>query len=306
MPIPKIESYSMPNQSDIPTSKLNWSVHPGRAALLIHDMQEYFLNAYDQQADPYTTLVDNITELKQVCTTLGIPIIYSAQPRNQKKEERGLLQDFWGDGIPNDPKAEKIIEALSPDDMDIRITKWRYSAFQKTSLFEDLKKQGRDQLIITGVYAHIGCMLTAAEAFMKDFQTFFIADALADFSLEDHHMALQYAHKRCAVVETNERIRQQLQDQRQDFSFLPKTKIAVHRQVAQLMERSPADIRDDESLIIQGLDSLRMMILAEGWRHAGADISLLDLVETPTINAWWSLLAKEEVFLNTPNTDYDV
>jgi hypothetical protein len=39
---------------------------------------------------------------------------------------------------------------------------------------------------VCGVFAHIGCLLTAADAFSLDFETFLLADAVADFSLSDH------------------------------------------------------------------------------------------------------------------------
>ncbi|WP_371812739.1 isochorismatase family protein [Saccharopolyspora sp. ASAGF58] len=60
-----------------------------------------------------------------------------------------------------------------------------------------------DQLTTTGPCAHIGCLMTAAEAFQHDIQAFVAADAVADFSLAEHRMALDYAAKRCAVVDTS-------------------------------------------------------------------------------------------------------
>lgn len=84
------------------------------------------------------------------------------------------------------------------------MTKWRYSAFQRTDLRQLLGHHGRDQLIVTGVYAHMGCMLSAAEAFMSDVQPFLVSDATADFSRDEHLMALTYAAKRCGSVTTTD------------------------------------------------------------------------------------------------------
>ena len=67
-----------------------------------------------------------------------------------------------------------------------------------------MRDQGRDQLVVVGVYAHIGVMTTACDAWMRDIQAFVVADAVADFSREDHEMALRWAAGRCAMVVTTD------------------------------------------------------------------------------------------------------
>lgn len=69
-----------------------------------------------------------------------------------------------------------MVAALAPDEADNVLVKWRYSV-SPFPLELMLKETGRDQLIITGVYAHIGCMTTATDAFMRDIKPFMVADA---------------------------------------------------------------------------------------------------------------------------------
>jgi bifunctional isochorismate lyase / aryl carrier protein len=60
--------------------------------------------------------------------------------------------------------------------------------------------------------------------------------------------------------------------------------------VARALEEPPASLTDDEDLFERGLDSLRLMSLVEGWRAAGADVGFVDLVDTPTLQAWSRLV----------------
>ncbi|NED81783.1 isochorismatase family protein, partial [Streptomyces sp. SID11233] len=45
-----------------------------------------------------------------------------------------------------------------------------------------------------------GVLMTAADAWSRDLRAFVAADAVADFSREDHDMALRWAAGRCARV----------------------------------------------------------------------------------------------------------
>ena len=83
-----------------------------------------------------------------------------------------------------------VIPELSPGDSHHRVTKWRYSAFERTDLRQSLSFAGRDQLVITGVYAHMGCQVSATDAFMSDVQPFLVTDAVADFSAAEHRNAV--------------------------------------------------------------------------------------------------------------------
>lgn len=211
MALPAIQPYPMPQAADLPANRANWTPDPKRAVLLVHDMQAYFLNAFAADQSPITELLAHIRALLDRCRALGIPVVYTAQPGEQSREERGLLFDFWGEGINKAPHLKHIVPELAPAEGDIVLDKWRYSAFRRSDLAGLMRERGRDQLLITGIYAHIGCMMTAAEAFMQDIQAFMVADALADFSAENHAMAVAYAANRCAVVLTTAQTLAQLE-----------------------------------------------------------------------------------------------
>ncbi|WP_010290611.1 isochorismatase family protein, partial [Streptomyces sp. SA3_actF] len=150
--------------------------------------------------EPLTGLIDRTARLIEAARAAGMPVIHTAQRGGQTPAQRGLQLDFWGPGVPADPAAHGSPERVAPAGDDIRLTKWKYSAFARTDLEERLRAAGRDQLVVTGVYAHIGVLMTAADAWSRDLRAFVAADAVADFSREDHDMALRWAAGRCARV----------------------------------------------------------------------------------------------------------
>lgn len=212
MGLPTIAPYQVPRQDELPANRVDWRPDASRAVLLVHDMERHFVGVFEPDAEPLTEVVPNIRALARQARAAGVPVVYCAQPSGQTPQQRGLQLEWWGPGV-SDASQEAIIDELAPEPGDVHLTKWRYSAFQRTELREMLRGWGRDQLIITGIYAHIGCLMTAAEAFQQEVQAFLAADAVADFSADDHRMAVQYAAKRCAVVDSTQRLAADLASQ---------------------------------------------------------------------------------------------
>ncbi|MCW2995728.1 MAG: dhbB [Conexibacter sp.] len=287
MSLPRITPYPMPSASELPANRVAWRLEAGRCALLIHDMQEHFLGAFDRSAPPIPELLSNINALRERCAELDIPVFYSAQPGGQTLDQRGLLQDFWGDGIAAGPEAQAIVDELAPGEGDVLLTKWRYSAFVRTNLDAVLRARGRDQLLVVGIYGHIGCLMTACHAFMQEVQPFLVADAIADFSEADHRMALAWGAQRCAVVTTAASVLE-------DLVVRPSRGLSRARVAGDLLSvlaDPPASLRGDTDLMDLGLDSIAVMGLLTTWREQGIAISFEDLAEVePTLDTWWSVI----------------
>ncbi|GAA4859400.1 isochorismatase family protein [Kitasatospora terrestris] len=200
--IPAIAPYPMPSAEELPANTATWKVDPDRAVLLVHDMQRYFLEPLGDDAE----LLENAVRLRDWAVAHGVPVAYTAQPGGMTAEQRGLLMDFWGPGMKVDPADRQIVDPLAPRPEDWLVTKWRYSAFHNNDFLQRMRASGRDQLVVCGVYAHVGILMTAVEAFTNDIETFLVADAVADFSADHHRMALEYAAQRCAVVLTAQEV----------------------------------------------------------------------------------------------------
>lgn len=281
MAIPKLYDYTLPVGSELPENRVNWAFEPQHAALLIHDMQQYFVNFWPQDSQLVKQVIDNIAALRRYCKQHGIPVFYTAQPSRQSDGDRALLNDMWGPGLNQHPEQQAVVQALAPDADDTVLVKWRYSAFCRSPLQDILQRNGRDQLIICGVYAHIGCMTTAVDAFMRNIKPFLVADAVADFSRDEHLLTLRYTAGCIGRVVM-------LAD------LLPAIgSIALLRQqIIPLLDKDSGDIGNDENLTDYGLDSVQIMALATRWRKIRADVDFIALAKSPTIASWWQLLSQ--------------
>lgn len=203
--LPVVQDYRLPDRDELPAGHVTWEIAPARALLLVHDMQNYFLDALPHRLRD--DLVGRVADLTAWARRERIPTLYTAQPGRMSTADRGLLRDFWGEGMRMDDHGRDIVAPLVPDDPSTVLTKWRYSAFFRSDLRERMRANHVDQIVLCGVYAGTGLLATAVEAFTYDLQAFLVADAVADFSEAQHRGALDWVAGRCGRVLTSGQVR---------------------------------------------------------------------------------------------------
>lgn len=281
MAIPKIASYKIPQSETFPENTVDWKIDPKKAVVLVHDLQTYFLNFFDKTKSPVPELLENVRQVLDNARAANIPVVYTAQPANQEPNERALLTDFWGAGLTQDTD---IAPEVSPQAGDIQYTKWRYSAFKKTPLLQWMQEEQRDQLIIVGVYGHIGILSTALDAFMLDIKPFVIGDAIADFSEEDHLHTLKYVAGRSGCVKS---VNEFIKTMKPSDSSSALSLESMRKDVADILDVDLDEVDVDENLIFLGLDSIRVMTLHSRWKALGFNVELAEMVALHTIKDWW-------------------
>ncbi|CAM3370030.1 isochorismatase family protein [Nocardioides dubius] len=287
--------------AELPDSRVGWLPEADRSALLVHDMQAYFARIYGDACPAFEQAVERTAALVAAARSAGVPVFYTAQPGDQEPAERGLLTEMWGSGIRDLEEQTKILDALAPAPGDEVLVKHRYSAFARSDFAERLAAAGRDQLVIAGIYAHIGVATTATDAFMRDIAPFVVADAVADFSLADHQRALHTVARTSGVVLGAEAVLAAWGgaatgasaalgsgdlDAALDATALdPADPLAQDLAEllgdAELVSRAVGDPSSD--LFELGLDSLRAFELLDRLADRGVEIDYADFVQQATV-----------------------
>lgn len=199
-----ISSYGFPIASSRKHRVEHWELKASVSVLLIHDMQHYFVSPF--AAPLQDLLIENIRKLRDWADLHEVRVVYTAQPGSMTREQRGLLQDFWGEGMARTIENVSIVDSLVPRPGDWQVDKWRYSALVGNDLLERLRSEGTEQVVIAGVYGSVGILATALDLFGHDFQPFMVSDAMGDFDVDSHARVLEYAADYCARVLTTEQI----------------------------------------------------------------------------------------------------
>lgn len=161
---------------------------PQQSALVVIDMQRYFLN---EQSPAYLpgaqAIIPKIKILAGEYRRHRLPMILTQHINNQENAKR--LLSWWDDVITQDNSLSEIIPDFLYPDIPI-LRKTQYDAFYETPLESLLKERSVTQLVITGVMTHLCCETTARAAFVRGFDVFFTIDGTATQNEEFHRSTL--------------------------------------------------------------------------------------------------------------------
>ncbi|HWR27175.1 MAG TPA: isochorismatase family cysteine hydrolase [Candidatus Thermoplasmatota archaeon] len=176
------------------------------SALLVIDMQQYFCNssshAYFKDS---TTIIPNIHQLITTYRQLSLPVLFTRYALH-RTESPGAMGRWWNDVLYDDNKMSFIIDALHPLPQESVIRKTQYSAFFETDLDKILKNHQVTTIVITGVLTHLCCETTARDAFMRNYDIFFVSDATASDTKTLHSASLATLSDGFATISTTNEV----------------------------------------------------------------------------------------------------
>lgn len=163
---------------------------PRRSALLVVDMQRFFLSEESHAFVPSApAIVPKIQLLLKAYESAGLPVIFTRH--SGAEQNAGMMAKWWRGSLPDcGPLGELLPELTQAVAAAVILEKTQYDAFHKTELETLLAEKNVEQVVVTGVMAHLCCETTARSAFVRGFQPFFTVDATATYNRRFHSATL--------------------------------------------------------------------------------------------------------------------
>jgi ureidoacrylate peracid hydrolase len=176
-------------------------IDPAKTALLVIDMQNYFMAPGEQCEVPMAReIVPTVNRLANRVRIAGGQVIWIRNGTDNardwtvmhnvlmtpsRRELRYKAMDKGGFGL-------QLWEGLEVRPDDANFTKTRYSAFigGSSNVEAFLRKKGIDTLLISGTTTDVCCESTARDAMMLNYKVVMVSDANAAFTDEIHAAAL--------------------------------------------------------------------------------------------------------------------
>ena len=183
-----------------------------KAALLVIDMQKFFLNP---KSPTFTcgglAILPNVKLLIETFRKANRPVIYTCHVHHPDRIDAGIMGWWWeGMCVEGSPESE-VHEDIAPLSHEKVIFKHRYSSFYNTDLETILRCMEIEDLVISGIMTNMCCESTARDAYYRDYRIFFLADGTGSINEEMHTASLLNLAFGFAYITTTESVLQQIQ-----------------------------------------------------------------------------------------------
>lgn len=201
---------------------------PTKTALVVVDMQNYYMAAGQQAACPVAQrIVPNVNRLAETVRRTGGIVIWlqNLVPRESLKSWSVVHERFREDArivrmesLQPDAWPFQLWPQLETRPEDFRVTKRRYSAFIPGSSDIELvlREHGIDTILVTGVATNVCCDSTARDAMMMNYRSVMVSDGCAAVTDEEHASALCNFYLHFGDVQSTSELCARLQKERQD------------------------------------------------------------------------------------------
>jgi ureidoacrylate peracid hydrolase len=186
------------------------------AALMVIDMQNGFcsddgsVNRIGLPAARLRPAIAPCARLIGLAREAGIPVIYTRYMYRPDYADGGLMASELIPDLKNGKTLMagtwdvEVVDELKPEDGDFIVDKNRPSAFYATGLEPILKGLDVDNLVVCGVTTNCCVETTVRDASQRDYRTFVVSDAVAEYEDDRHEVALKSMGMLFAHVITSE------------------------------------------------------------------------------------------------------
>jgi nicotinamidase-related amidase len=198
-------------------------IDPRKTALLVIDMQNYFVKQGHQSEVPMAReIVPNINRLAAEMRRRGGHVVWIRNTTNDTRESWSNYHGY----LQTPERAQRRLKSMETGEdgyeywhlndirpEDAQITKKRYSAFLQGSsdIERHLRDRNIDTVLITGTATNICCESSARDAMMLNFKVIMVSDGLATQTDEEQNATLSNFYGQFGDVQTVDEVLQSLE-----------------------------------------------------------------------------------------------
>ena len=162
------------------------------ALVLIDVINDMEYPGGDRLLENAMPVADRIARLKRRAKEAGVPVVYANDNFGRWRSD---FREVVEHCLRDDVRGRDFVEALKPDADDYFVLKPKHSAFFATTLDTLLAYLGPRTLVLAGVAGDTCVLLSAADAYMRDFHLRVPRDCIASIDAEENRRALEYMER---------------------------------------------------------------------------------------------------------------